>query len=119
MSGTTTSTPNNSVSGNMRPASMTMMSSAQRIARQFIPNSPRPPSGIIFSFSFCICQVDANTCMSAWMHTGRRQLVQKHAESSSLQHLIQEEPNFLPGAIYESEHIFELRRKLRRGIQVL
>src|SRR6185437_12018955 len=50
MSGTTMSTPRSSDSGNMRPASMTMMSSSQRSARQFMPNSPRPPRGMIFSF---------------------------------------------------------------------
>src|SRR5512146_1147055 len=50
MSGTTMSTPSSSDSGNMSPASMTMMSSPQRTAMQFIPNSPRPPSGTIWSF---------------------------------------------------------------------
>src|SRR6185437_8422260 len=50
MSGTTMSTPRSSDSGNMIPASMTMMSSSQRSARQFMPNSPRPPRGMIFSF---------------------------------------------------------------------
>src|SRR5206468_159529 len=49
MSGTTMSTPSSSDSGNMRPASMTMMSSPQRTAMQFMPNSPRPPSGITWS----------------------------------------------------------------------
>ena len=44
-------------SGNMRPASMTMMSSSQRRARQFIPNSPSPPRGMILSLFVCICQV--------------------------------------------------------------
>src|SRR5947209_9022938 len=50
MSGTTISTPNSSDSGNIRPASITMMSSPQRRAMQFIPNSPRPPRGIKWSF---------------------------------------------------------------------
>src|SRR5208337_5457333 len=36
------STPSNSASGNMSPASMTMMSSPQRMAMQFMPNSPSP-----------------------------------------------------------------------------
>ncbi len=41
-------------SGNIRPASITIMSSSQRSARQFIPNSPSPPRGMIFSFFVCI-----------------------------------------------------------------
>src|SRR5512146_1918461 len=44
------STPSNSDSGNMRPASITMMSSPQRTAMQFMPNSPRPPRGMRRSF---------------------------------------------------------------------
>src|SRR5581483_716363 len=51
MSGTTMSTPSSSSSGNMRPASMTMMSSPKRRARQFMPNSPSPPRGMICSLS--------------------------------------------------------------------
>jgi hypothetical protein len=39
-----------SASGNMSPASMTIMSSPKRTAMQFIPNSPRPPRGMICSF---------------------------------------------------------------------
>src|SRR5690242_6000036 len=50
MSGTTMSTPSSSASGNIRPASMTMISSPHRTAMQFIPNSPRPPSGTRCSF---------------------------------------------------------------------
>src|SRR5580698_7971283 len=50
MSGTTISTPSNSASGNMSPASMTMMSSPKRTAMQFIPNSPSPPRGMTCSF---------------------------------------------------------------------
>src|SRR5215510_3903378 len=50
MSGTTMSTPSNSASGNIRPASMTTMSSPQRTARQFMPNSPSPPRGTSCSF---------------------------------------------------------------------
>src|SRR5438045_8288159 len=50
MSGTTMSTPSSSDSGNIRPQSMTMMSSPQRMAMQFMPNSPRPPKGTIWSF---------------------------------------------------------------------
>src|SRR5208282_1003625 len=61
MSGTTMSTPSNSASGNIRPASTTMMSSPQRMAMQFIPNSPSPPSGTICSFPFDIRQIDAST----------------------------------------------------------
>src|SRR6266704_2404999 len=38
----------------MSPASITMMSSSQRKARQFMPNSPRPPKGMIFNFFVCI-----------------------------------------------------------------
>src|SRR5881392_422946 len=49
MSGTTMSTPSNSDSGNIRPASMTMMSSPQRTAMQFMPNSPSPPRGTTWS----------------------------------------------------------------------
>src|SRR5436190_34500 len=45
MSGTTMSTPSSSDSGNISPASMTKMSSPQRTAMQFIPNSPNPPKG--------------------------------------------------------------------------
>src|SRR6516225_4187506 len=46
MSGITRSTPNNSDSGNIIPASTTRMSSPSRNAIMFIPNSPSPPSGI-------------------------------------------------------------------------
>src|SRR5579863_5619128 len=42
----TMSTPSNSCSGNIRPASITIMSSPQRRAIMFIPNSPKPPRGI-------------------------------------------------------------------------
>src|SRR5271167_1440221 len=42
----TKSTPSNSDSGNIMPASMTRMSSPDRSAIMFIPNSPRPPRGI-------------------------------------------------------------------------
>src|SRR5208337_4938724 len=61
MSGTTMSTPSNSASGNMRPASTTMMSSPKRMAMQFIPNSPSPPSGTMCSFPFDIRRIDAST----------------------------------------------------------
>src|SRR3954447_7101619 len=43
------STPSSSASGNIMPASMTMMSSPYRRAIEFIPNSPRPPNGITSS----------------------------------------------------------------------
>src|SRR6516162_7459161 len=46
MSGITRSMPKSSDSGNIIPASMTMMSSPQRSAIMFMPNSPRPPRGI-------------------------------------------------------------------------
>src|SRR5713101_9019848 len=46
MSGMTRSTPRSSDSGNIMPASMTMMSSPTRKAIIFIPNSPSPPSGM-------------------------------------------------------------------------
>src|SRR5882672_10830909 len=45
MSGMTKSTPSNSDSGNIMPASMTMISSPSRSAIMFMPNSPRPPRG--------------------------------------------------------------------------
>src|SRR5579862_3796956 len=61
MSGTTMSTPSNSASGNIRPASTTMMSSPQRTAMQFIPNSPSPPSGTICNFPVGIEKDDAST----------------------------------------------------------
>src|SRR5215467_13745476 len=63
MSGTTMSTPSNSASGNINPASMTMMSSAQRMAMQFMPNSPSPPSGMTCSLPLDIDSDDAST---AW-----------------------------------------------------
>src|SRR5882762_5888739 len=46
MSGMTRSTPRSSDSGNIMPASMTMISSPSRSAIMFMPNSPRPPRGI-------------------------------------------------------------------------
>src|ERR1700761_4502382 len=49
MSGTTMSTPRRSSSGNMSPASITIRSAPKRRAMQFMPNSPRPPRGIICS----------------------------------------------------------------------
>src|SRR5712692_9948968 len=42
----TRSTPRSSDSGNIMPASMTIMSSPSRRANMFMPNSPRPPSGM-------------------------------------------------------------------------
>src|SRR5712671_3738315 len=61
MSGTTMSTPKSSASGNIKPASMTMMSSPQRTAMQFIPNSPRPPRGTICNFPVGIGSNNAST----------------------------------------------------------
>src|SRR5215472_3663829 len=61
MSGTTMSTPSSSASGNINPASITMMSSAQRIAMQFMPNSPSPPSGMTCNLPLDIDSVDAST----------------------------------------------------------
>src|SRR5213592_2042578 len=46
MSGMTRSMPSISSSGNIRPASMTTMSSPCSIASMFFPISPTPPSGI-------------------------------------------------------------------------
>src|ERR1700687_2214038 len=46
MPGITRWTPRSSDSGNIMPASMTMMSSPSRKAIMFMPNSPRPPSGM-------------------------------------------------------------------------
>src|SRR2546428_6596497 len=46
MSGMTRSMPSISSSGNMRPASMTTMSSPDSIASMFFPISPTPPSGM-------------------------------------------------------------------------
>src|SRR6266851_2020398 len=46
MSGMTRSTPRSSDSGNIMPASMTIMSSPSRRPIMFMPNSPRPPSGM-------------------------------------------------------------------------
>ena len=50
----TRSTPNISSSGNIKPASITMMSSSYSITIMFLPISPNPPIGIIFSFDFAI-----------------------------------------------------------------
>src|SRR6185437_13730354 len=71
ISGTTISTPSSSVSGNMRPASMTMMSSPQRTAMQFIPNSPRPPRGTRCSFPAGISNLNANR-VSPWFESASR-----------------------------------------------
>src|ERR1700757_5409858 len=49
MSGITRSTPSNSDSGNIIPASTTKISSPNRNAIMFIPNSPSPPRGITVS----------------------------------------------------------------------
>src|SRR5919201_5958178 len=49
MSGMTRSMPSISSSGNMRPASMTTMSSPHSTASMFLPISPTPPSGTIRS----------------------------------------------------------------------
>src|ERR1700722_2563177 len=46
MSGMTMSTPRSSCSGNINPASMTIISSPKRKASIFMPNSPNPPSGM-------------------------------------------------------------------------
>src|SRR4029077_11294587 len=55
------STPRSSASGNIRPASMTMMSSPQRTAMQFMPNSPSPPRGTSCNFPDGIRGTDAST----------------------------------------------------------
>src|SRR5436309_4873042 len=52
MSGITRSMPSIPSSGNMRPASMTTMSSPTSIASMFLPISPTPPSGITRSGVF-------------------------------------------------------------------
>src|SRR6185437_6907080 len=65
MSGTTISTPSSSASGNIRPPSMTMMSSPQRTAMQFIPNSPRPPRGTMCNFPVGMRCIDRSTRSSA------------------------------------------------------
>src|SRR3954465_4518646 len=49
MSGTMISTPSSSSSGNMMPASTTMIEPSQRKAIMCIPNSPSPPRGITSS----------------------------------------------------------------------
>src|SRR5882757_2640083 len=49
MSGITRSTPSNSDSGNIIPASTTKISSPNPNAIMFIPNSPSPPRGITVS----------------------------------------------------------------------
>ena len=80
MSGTTMSTPSSSASGNMSPASMTMMSSPQRMAMQFMPNSPSPPRGTTCSFPVGISNFDASTgrtharwllALGSWLQTGQ------------------------------------------------
>src|SRR5258705_9432034 len=48
-SGMTRSMPNISSSGNMRPQSMTTMSSPYSMTYMFLPISPTPPSGMIRS----------------------------------------------------------------------
>src|SRR3974377_1008786 len=55
------STPSNSASGNISPASITTISSPQRMAMQFMPNSPSPPSGTTCSFPVGIGSSDAST----------------------------------------------------------
>src|SRR5713101_2824362 len=73
MSGTTMSTPKSSASGNIRPASITMMSSPQRTAMQFMPNSPRPPSGTRWSFPEGMKgTLDRSTAFEAARGAGRR-----------------------------------------------
>ena len=81
MSGMTMSTPRSSCSGNISPASMTMMSSPERRASMFIPNSPNPPSGMahnegalnLFLSSFLPGGYGNNFCGSQTIlsHSGR------------------------------------------------
>src|SRR5438034_3313243 len=52
MSGMTRSIPSIPSSGNIRPASMTTMSSPSSTASMFLPISPTPPSGITRSAAF-------------------------------------------------------------------
>src|SRR3990170_4519737 len=54
MSGMTRSTPSISASGNMRPASTTMRSSAYSKTIMFLPISPRPPRGMTRSLPLLI-----------------------------------------------------------------
>ena len=47
MSGMTMSMPGMSSSGNMRPVSTQKMASSYSYTIRFLPNSPRPPSGMM------------------------------------------------------------------------
>src|SRR5579875_2205430 len=93
------STPSNSASGNIRPASTTMMSSPQRMAMQFMPNSPSPPSGTTWSFPAGMCKSDASTRESApsvtsapWAH---RQGQSRRSFGGALDSLLQEAPHHI------------------------
>jgi len=55
----------------MRPASITIMSSAQRMAMQFMPNSPSPPSGTTCNFPVGISNFDASTASRARLRAVR------------------------------------------------
>src|SRR5437867_3666154 len=56
MSGITRSMPSMPSSGNMRPASTTMMSSPTSTASMFFPISPTPPSGITRNGAFALAK---------------------------------------------------------------
>src|SRR5229473_6507586 len=79
MSGITRSTPSNSDSGNIIPASTTRMSSPNRNAIMFIPNSPSPPRGI--TVSDCLLLLNEGFSPqpnSESYHTAPRPALQQH-----------------------------------------
>src|SRR5437588_9379440 len=72
----------------MSPASMTMMSSPQRMAMQFMPNSPRPPRGTTWSLPVGIrAGSDASTAQARRRHSG---YTCRMAPRTSLVHRVQQ-----------------------------
>src|ERR1700747_3303363 len=79
------STPSNSDSGNISPASITIMSSPQRRAMQFMPNSPSPPRGTICNFPdgievLMLAQARSELGLRSWFAEGQKgdAVLEKH-----------------------------------------
>src|ERR1043165_422187 len=68
MSGTTRSIPNISSSGNIRPQSITTMSSPYSNTYMFLPISPTPPSGMIRRTGWVVdmCGGGLASCSAWW-----------------------------------------------------
>src|SRR5262249_24301131 len=74
-------------SGNIMPASMTMMSSPKRSAIMFMPNSPRPPRGIAKrDCEDLLKEISAPVVNKESYHSGAEERHLGHAKNESWKH---------------------------------